>query len=250
MKTLSRLLLALLPVLSLAGDGYDRRPPESCVKIVSSAHGAAIDRSFLAQSFTTVGSVVFAQRTMEFDGVDDYLYCPDHDRLSFTDGSGTDRPFTAACWVYLDSTTGTRALIGKEDYDSTNGSEWGLFVTSGKVQGKILAASGNTGKIRTGNTTTLSSATWYHVAMTYSGSETLSGIKLYVNGAEEAAYTASLDTTMNGMANTSAKLYLGINSGTMGTNFNDLDGKLAGVLLFNRELTAAEIGGIYAEGRP
>lgn len=250
MKSLIRFLFALLPVLALAGDSYDRRPPESCVKIVSGAHGGPIDRSFLGQLATTVGGVVFSQRTMEFDGTDDYVHFPDHDKLSFTDGSGTDRPFSASAWVYLDSTTGTRCVLSKEDYNASNRSEWGFNIAAGKAQGAIVAASGNTGKIRTGNTTTLSATTWYHVAMTYSASETVSGIRLYVNGAEEAAYTTTLDTTMTGMSNTAAKLYIGINSGTMGSNFYDFDGKISGVLVFNRELSATEIKTLYAEGRP
>ena len=186
---------------------------------------------------------------VDLDGTDDYIHYPDVDSLSFTDGAGTDAPFTICAWIYMDSVTGTRCVVSKEDYNGSNQSEYGFNVAAGKLQGIIAAASGNTGKIRNGNTTTLSTATWYFVAMAYTGSETVSGIKLYVNGVEESAYTTALDTSMPGMSNTAAKLYIGISSGTMGTNFYDFDGRIDSVAIFKGEKTANEIAALYAEGR-
>ena len=251
MRRASIFALALACLCGLAIDHIDLHPPYNAVKVLSFNRGDASDSASgsFVQTPTVVGNTTFPGRAVEFDGTDDYLHYPDADHLSFTDGAGTDRPFSITAWVYMDSVTGTRCVASKEDYNATNGSEWGFNIAGGKVQGQISAASGNTGKIRTGNTTTLSTATWYFVAMTYSGSEVLSGIKLYVNGAEEASYSATLDTTMTGMSNTAAKFYVGINSGTRGGgNFYDFDGKIDDLVVWNTELTSAEIGAMYATG--
>lgn len=242
--------LALACLCGLAIDHLDLHAPWNAVKLLSFNRGDASDAAAgsYIQTPTVVGNTSFPGRSIEFDGTDDYVHYPDADFLSFTDGAGTDRPFSITAWVYLDATSAQRCIVSKEDFNGTNGSEWVFNIASGKLQGIIAAQSGNTGKIRTGNTTTLSAATWYFVAMTYSASETVAGIKLYVNGSEEGAYTTTLDTAMSGMSNTSAKLYIGISSGTKGTNYYDFDGKIDDVVIWTTELSAAEIGAMYATG--
>lgn len=250
MRRASIFALALACLCGLAIDHIDLHPPYHAVKVLSFNRGDASDSASgsYVQTPTVTGNVTFPGRAVEFDGVNDWVQYPDADHLSFTDGAGTDRPFSVTAWVYADSLTGTRCVVSKEDYNGVNQSEWAFNIAAGKVQGAINAAGGNTGKIRTGNTTTLSTATWYFVAMTYSGSETVAGIKLYVNGAEESAYTTTSDGTMNGMSNTAAKLYVGINSGTQGANYYDFDGKIDDVVVWSTELTSAEIGAMYATG--
>lgn len=250
MRRALSIALVLASVAGLAIDHLDLHAPWNGVKVLSFNRGDASDGAAgsYSQTPTVVGNTTFPGRAIEFDGTDDYTHYPDADFLSFTDGSGTDRPFSITAWVYLDSTTGARGIVFKEDFNGVNGTEYGFSVVSGKLRGIIAAPSGNTGKIRDGNTTTLATATWYFVAMTYSGSETVSGIKHYVNGVEESAYSTFLDTTMTGMANTAAKLYIGISSGTNGINYYDFDGKIDDVVVWTTELSAAEIGAMYATG--
>lgn len=234
--------------MSTIGAVSDIRPPWDGRLMVSAERGDGSDSSIFARTATPAGNTTFPSRTIEFDGVNDWVQYADSDTLSFTDGSGTDLPFTVMAWVKLDNTTGQRCIASKEDFNGVNGSEWVFNISGGRLQGIIAAATGNTGKIRNGNTTTLAAGTWYHVAFTYSGSETISGIKLWVNGVEEASYTTFVDTAMPGMSNTSAKYYLGISSGTQGINYYDLDGSLADLRHFAGEKTAQEINAIYING--
>lgn len=244
MRTPTLLLLALLATASAHEDILDRHPASDAVLLASFNRGLPDNLGLVKNTGSLGGNAVVTTYT-DCDGTDDYIDYGDHDLFSLTDGAGNDVAGSISAWVNLRSTSGTGAILAKENYNGTNRSEYYFVIASGKLRMALTAITGNTGLIREG-TTTLSANTWYHVGAAYDGSETLGGIRLYLNGVEQS-YTTILNNTYTGMGNTTANLYVGTDSA--GTFF-DLNGLVDGVMLVRgRALSAAEFGAIYAGGR-
>jgi hypothetical protein len=191
------------------------------------------------------GNATNATGCLVLDGVDDWQQHANTAGLSLTDGAGNDKAMTISAFVYQPSAAGVRGILFKEDFPS--GTEYGLALDAGRPWFVTAASSGSTGKIRRGSTT-INSNMWTHVAATYDGSKTVSGIKLFVNGVEETSYTTVLDTAA-GMSATSANVYFGISSGIKSPNYYDFSGKLMDLLLVEGALASAEIYGLYISGK-
>jgi hypothetical protein len=87
---------------------------------------------------------------------------------------------------------------------------------------------------------------WVHVAASYSGSESTTGLLLYLNGSAVAA-TGSTAGTYTGMSNTAADV-------TVGCIFRDgtptfANGLIDDFRIYNRALSAAEVMAIFSSGR-
>lgn len=230
----------------------DRNPPFDCVKLVSFSRGDASDRATgsFNQSPTLVGNAAVSGGVLVLDGTGDTVTFPDASFLSFTDGSGTDLPFSVSCWINQ-NTVGSayRSAVAKA---STAGSsrEWVFYASANfsTIKGPCLylvtSSSGAT-LTRGQAANTMSGSTWYHVAATYSGSETAGGIKVFINGVQ------SDDTTLTtgsytGMANTTTVMSIGAYADAS----QAFAGSMDEVRVYNRELTAAEVAAIYSSGRP
>jgi len=79
------------------------------------------------------------------------------------------------------------------------------------------------------STATINLNTWYNAALTFS---TTNGMVLYINGSQDSTYIAN-KTARSGDGST--------NIACFGAGGNLLNGRLSQVLLYNRELTAAEV---------
>ncbi|MDD5010922.1 MAG: hypothetical protein PHQ00_02235, partial [Phycisphaerae bacterium] len=139
----------------------------------------------------------------------------DDDELTFNT-AGQDQPFSVSAWVYLNSGElygGT--IFSKQDisviflpntYDYSG--EYCITVYGGgEVEAKLTDASTN-GYIRTITTETLSSNNWYHIAFTYSGNESSSGMNIYING-ELTTQHKSSSGTYEGMETTAIDAIIG-----------------------------------------
>ncbi len=172
--------------------------------------------------------------------IDDIISIADHNNLSFTDGSGNDRPFTLELWVNATEMASNRTLIGKLTSNTTGG-EYALYLSAGeRLQGYAIGANWNTTRIsaitNTGAGNIVPTGVWSHVAMTYDGSEAAAGIKIYINGAITTVTTSTLGT-YTGMANETSPLRIG-----QWTNVSFLsEGSYAIVRVYKVELTANEI---------
>jgi hypothetical protein len=169
--------------------------------------------------------------SMSFDGSNDYIDVGDSDSLSFTNGSN-DLPFTFSSWVYFDSVSGARAILGK---DNGTQREYALFSNSGKLKIFLKHLGGGTQCSRETNNVVFSTGQWYHVAASYDGSggsTAADGITLYINGVV-AASTATNNGSYSHMSNTTADFNIGRYSGAF-AYFNGLIDELA---VWNTALT-------------
>jgi len=172
----------------------------------------------------------------EFNGTDQYISVTDHDDFSFTDGSGTDAPFSTCIWTTLgDAESFIDPQIGK---GPTSLREWGLdhdtnetvrFYTFDESSDKYIGR-------RTG--VLASQGTWQHLCGTYDGAECAvncdTSFNIYKDGVAIDA-TDYVNATYTGMENLGGEFRIG--------NFTNryFVGNLAIALVTSDVMTAAEI---------
>ena len=166
-------------------------------------------------------------KSIKLNGTNEYFTCGTGLNVG-TDGAGTDQPFSICAWVNFSDAT-SRGILSKR-------SVWEFALNPSDQLVCNLYTSGVIYIGRTSAALTSLQNTWVHVAMTYSGSEANSGVKLYVNG-----YQA--DT-----ADSSAGVYTGMPSNSTTVTMGALDaslrwfgGYLGRVTIYNKELTLAEV---------
>jgi mono/diheme cytochrome c family protein len=133
-----------------------------------------------------------------------------------------DRPFSMALWLKGRGSRPLSVFQKIADAEHRRGFEWRfddialVGIQKWAARLTITLASGSPGgaiEIRTSERLTLGD--WYHVAVTYDGSGTASGLRLYVDG--EAAATVTVKDALQGPTHTDAPLLLG--SSTLGRPF-------------------------------
>lgn len=185
---------------------------------------------------------IFNQRSIDFDGVNDFVTFGDNNAWSFT-GEEEDSPLSVSAWIKADTTTG--GILGK--YGSS-GYEWLFYLINGQIRFIIRnSTSGYPYKLIYSPNLTISTNTWTHVAVTYNGQYFNSdfGVKIYKDGSEITNLTKSSSGSYQGMINYSTPMTMGSASG--GTYFN---GKIDECALFNYTLSSNAISEIYNSGSP
>lgn len=155
----------------------------------------------------------FGTASISFDGAGDYLIptAPGTSLYAFQKGD-----FTIECWVYLNATTGTKYIYDGRSSATSNVAP-SIYVNS---SGVLIYQTASTTRI-TGST--LSTSTWYHIAVSRSGTST----KMFVDG------------TQVGSTFTDSNNYLGyankpvIGSIYNGTSANSLNGYIDDLRITN-----------------
>jgi len=178
-------------------------------------------------------------KSILLDGVDDYVSCGDADNLSFGDGS-SDSPFSISAWIKPDVTSRFRLIF---KYGSTLKEYFMQIAGGGKLQVNLKDTNNNASIGRNGNTT-IPTASWSHVVMTYNGSGSATRIKVYLNGVLDNGSTTG-SGSYTAMSNTSEPLEIG-----RFTSGSYADGHIDEVAIFNTELSASDITTIYNSGAP
>ncbi|NJM96063.1 MAG: hypothetical protein HC800_01575 [Phormidesmis sp. RL_2_1] len=160
---------------------------------------------------------------LAFDGVDDYVEIADSSALDITE------TMTLATWIKADSFgDGWTGLIVKGQ--SGDATTYGLDLAwSGQL---IFHANGGRSQ---GLSSHLTLGQWHHVAVTYNGSE----VQFYIDGQLDASHQRNITFGTNNEA-----LLLGakLNTGSVSLDAQFLDGEMDDVRVYNRALSADEIG--------
>ncbi|HCQ15005.1 MAG: hypothetical protein CMI36_06905 [Owenweeksia sp.] len=171
------------------------------------------------------------ENSLSFDGVDDYVTCPN---ASAQIASSTG--MSLSCWVYatnpspsypnFDGFAGFRNEINCDFYI--------LHLSTNTLEGRIRNSAGNNFDV---SATGFQINTWQHVVLTYNGS----ALKIYLNGSLSDNVAASGSIT-----NTTETLNLGR------IPFSSADFMLGGQLdevgLWDKALSAAEVNCLYNYG--
>ena len=149
-----------------------------------------------AQISTSV--VKYGSGSMSFNGSNSYLIldAPSTDLFAF--GSGD---FTIEFWLYLNSTTGNQVIYDGRP-SSAQTTQPTIYVGSGTLYYYANGANRITGS-------SLSTGTWYHIAVARSGTST----KMFINGTQ----TGSTYTDSTAYTNTTFRPWIGADSYSSGS---------------------------------
>jgi len=137
----------------------------------------------------------FGTGAMLSDGTGDYATVPSSD--DFTFGTGD---FTFEAWIRFPTGifTGSAATYGRTLFDCRPGAVNGPYMSGGlgtnRIFGTYIGTSG-AGIVALYSTTVLDYDTWYHVAITRSGTTA----RLFIDGTIEDTETSSLNITQTGI---------------------------------------------------
>ena len=188
------------------------------------------------------------KKAISLDGTNDHVLVSDQDDYSFTNGSN-DLPFSLSLWVYVgDVSSDDGPFISKANF-STGGTEFIFKHANGKLQFFIYDNSSSSlcDQIKkVAGSVTLSDTTWHHVVATYSGNGSQTGMKVYTDGSQTTS-TQSANGSYSRLRNTSTPVVIGATQDLANANrvFED---RIADCVVFNKELTLAEVQEIYNSG--
>jgi len=173
------------------------------------------------------------------DGVDDYINLGDQALLEFGDSSN-DVAFSETFIFEIDDLTNEFPLSSKLTGSAPNNERSIQVLTNGKVEVKLYDSSTSVYIGQTGDSV-LTTGRPYFVAVTYDGSGTSAGIKIYVGDAAESL-TLTEAGSYTAMHAGSASAYLGRVSSTYGK------GKIYSYVPWSRELSTTDIALLASDG--
>ena len=208
----------------------------------------SISGSFTVEGQTSIpSSKKVNEKAISLDGVDDRIVVGDYDEFTFSNASG-DLPFSISAWIYVnDVSTDIGTIVGKFAFSSA-GNEWMFKQEQGYLHFYMYdfdqSGTGDQKRI-IASSATVTSNTWHHVVVTCDGGSGSAGYTLYT----DAATTAGTQEFTNNYAqtrNTSAPLTIG--AADLGSGNRIFEDKIADVVIFNKELSSAEVTELYNSG--
>lgn len=171
-----------------------------------------------------------------FNGSTSNVVIPHNASFNFGNGT-TDTPFSIEISFNADVDEDF-FLISKRN--SPADKEWQLDYNAGSVR-FILFDQANGGTLNVGFTPTFSAGTWYHLLVTYDGSGTAGGIKIYWQGSSQSLSDSSAGTyvALNAL---SEDIYIG---DTAYASTRQLDGKVDEVAIYPLELSSSDVSTRY-----
>tara|TARA_R100000734_G_C3318180_1_gene112070 strand:+ start:759 stop:3116 length:2358 start_codon:yes stop_codon:yes gene_type:complete len=203
--------------------------------------GNEFTRNNLVQSSLNI-TTPYSRFALSFDG-GDYVDCTNSSTLNF---ERTDS-FSASVWANFKVNGSALQLLGKQ-LNSSPYTGWAIQQITNYAIRVILINSGNNKLMGQTAQYAVSTTGWYHIAFTYDGSSSFSGIKLYINSSPTpiSSYGQSnITATMQSSANFS----IGARnvSPDAGVYFN---GELSNASVWSSTLTPQEIKQLYNQGKP
>lgn len=150
-------------------------------------------------------------------------------------------PFSVSVWAKIPNTTSTHTFISSLD-PATSFRGWELSANTGTGAVEILLVNTvGTNAVQLQGPT-LTAGTLYNLILTYDGTKTAAGTKLYINGTVQS--TSTLANNMTGtMANTKA-----VALGARVDGSNSINGLLGYVRIWNRVLSSTDVSNYFAAG--
>ncbi len=188
---------------------------------------------YTIDSTKIVADVAVSTNALDFEQSNgDSVAVNDADAFTFSSGGGIDLPFSIVGWIKPESSINSPFFIK----GTSASSEWSFNNYNNQPLMTLYNGANYIGQMAT---TTLNNGTWYHIGMSYSGSKTAAGIKLYIDGVS-APSSPLINGSYAGMTNTATSLYLGSYPGV-----GNYDGVLSNLKLYNTELTPSEMMNDY-----
>lgn len=237
--------------------GYPAPPASPCSVSSSNlvAHfamnessGTTVSDHSLKNNTGTITGAVFTSgqigNSLDFDGVDDYVSFPNE---SYYDFNRTDS-FSVTAWIKVaTSTTNTYYLVSKV-FGGVPYNGWTMAVDyDAPATGYLFARLCyiySTNVLEKQSSVRVDSNTWRHVAFTFAGTSTPSGLNVYVDGALSNG-TVTYNSLSASILNNQALVIGNFAAGGAPT-----DGLIDDVRIYDKVLSADEISCIYNDTTP
>lgn len=207
-------------------------------------HNGEYQKTGAAQNTSTGASTGKINGALDFDGTNEHIEIADHNDFTFGDGT-TDSPFSISVWVSRETLTKTFGVITKTI--SQTEEEWILSISSGVLEGQVNftllnPTSSPSNCIKAMTVERLSTGRWYHIVVTSNGSGLHQDLKIYIDGVA-ASITTQETGTYVAMGDTGGDVRIGLLLNSYYAN-----GLIDNVMIFNIELTPAQIEWLYNSG--
>lgn len=175
---------------------------------------------------------------LDFNGASNYVNC---DSPVFTDD--TTQPLSFSAWVKRRSSK-RHIVIARNDGGNDDYQGYSSRIDSGNSYEFIIRTSDGTAA-NAGKQTdmTLNENQWYHLVATYSGSQTASGITLYVDGSD-VSESITTDESLSAQTTTTQPCAIGADNVT-NTARSFADAIIDDARIYRKELTSSEVSSIY-----
>ncbi len=124
----------------------------------------------------TIAPPVVECRSLIFDGVNEFLDCTNNSAFDFN----TANAFSIESWIKFDNLSGARFIVSKWTRHTFTDLRAYTLQTLGN-NFRFLFGSSNTSLIIVSSTQALSTGVWYHILLTYDGSNDANGVKFYID---------------------------------------------------------------------
>jgi len=176
----------------------------------------------------------FIDGALEFDGFDDYVDVNPVGELDFE----RTEAYTLSAWYK--GVAEQRTILSKMD-KSISYRGYDMYISSGYVQAHIISNWRSNAICETGTLYPINDFIWHHIVITYDGSSSANGLKIYIDGMEEIT-TVDEDSLSSTIQN-SVSFKIAARGGT--STSAHLGGKIDDVRIYGRALSAAEIEELY-----
>lgn len=153
--------------------------------------------------------------------------------------------FSVSCWAKWTATGLSYTMVGKMG-DSPAFQGWSLrAITTGEIHVYFINDHATLNEISVQTTSTaFKDGAWHHIAMTYDGSSTAAGVKIYVDGNLQAVsvVTDALSATIV----STDELRLGARKTTGNETY--FQGNLDEIAIYNAVLSVSDVTAIYNQG--
>lgn len=182
-----------------------------------------------------------SNESVYFNSSTDFVQAADNDLLSFGNGS-SDSAFSVSFALKLDSGfSGAQMIATKRSISDSSNLEYDVAIRGDNQKLRLTLYANTTDRLSVHGSTALTHSTNYHVVITYDGSSSISGVRMYLDGVEET-YTDTSNGTYTAMSNGTGPLQMGK---IRWTSTSHLEGYLDGFGIWNKELTSGEVTAIY-----
>ncbi|KUK77512.1 MAG: hypothetical protein XD93_0281 [candidate division WS6 bacterium 34_10] len=182
---------------------------------------------------STIGKIRYGR---SFNGTtSDYISVPHSSGFSF------DRTthYTLEAWIKTSSTATQRIMAKLNQVAPYTG--YDIAIVNNKIRTHLIGT-WSTSAIQVDGSTTVTDGKWHHVVVTYDGSSSASGIKIYVDGALETPTVGNNNLTTSTTNTTPFTIGLRNNGDT------PFNGLIDEVVLYSMDLTSSEVLSRYREG--
>ena len=181
-------------------------------------------------------------------GESDHVLIGDYNDFSFTDGAGTDKPFSFSVWAFITNVAASNGpfVTKAEIIGGTSGETEYIFKhAAGELRTFLFTSLGTDNRIKLySDPAVLTDETWHNIVFTYNGNKGTPSMKFYLDGGTVGA-TQTEDGDYEGMVNTSQPLLLGNTNNEPPAAGQAFEDQMADVVIFNKELTATEVLEIF-----